>query len=639
MQADQKRAMLFTSIAILMTSTFISGCSPEKRINSASMIQRTKPASLIQEPIPHIQQDSLNFLVTALILTTIFAFIACYLLYQNYRKNKQLELKNRESLKQQEELIALSTATQATSEAKFSFFTHISNAFRVPLTLILLPLDEMLDNKNPLNIPKQQLNLIHKNVQRLLLMVNQLTDFRKIEYDKMKLELTCQDFVAFTRDIISSFKALALRKNIELKLSSSDKEIMVWFDKNMFDKVLFNLLSNAIKFSPENGRIQIRLKSDPADQTVEIAVSDSGNGMTEEEVKHVFELFYQADKGNFFGSGLGLSLSKEITELHQGTINIQSKKGYGTTFYIKLPLQQEQASEKLLISTDFPVNPNQLSQYTIGILPDNLSVPVVAEQDGYLNEETLLIIEENEELLDYLKNSFKEEYEVLTASSNSVGLKLAYEMIPDLIITDITLNEQSTLQITPALKNDDRTSHIPIIILTANGDEAHKISELKQMADLYITKPFNFLLLKESVKSLLWNRKLLKRKFTNESPAAQHTVSLSRSDKKFMHDFTSVIEQNIANDKFNVDDIASSLGISRIQLYRKTKVLLDCTINDYILNRRLKKAKYLLINEDLSISEITYQVGFSSPTYFSTVFKSKYNCTPSSYKKQIGVNT
>lgn len=630
MQADQKRGMFFIFISILMTSTFVSGCSPEKSTN-------TKP--VIKEPIQLVQQDSLNFLVTALILTTVFAFIACYLLYQNHAKNKQLELKNKESLKQQEELIALSTATQATAEAKFSFFTHISNAFRVPLTLILLPLDEMLDNKNALNIPKQQLNLIHKNVQRLLLMVNQLTDFRKIEYDKMKLEPTCQDLVAFSRDIIASFKALALRKNIELKLSSSVKEIMVWFDKNMFDKVLFNLISNAIKFSPENGKIQLRIKTDPADQTVEIAVSDNGNGMTEEEIKHVFELFYQADKGNFFGSGLGLSLSKEITELHQGTLAIQSQKGYGTTFYIKLPLKQLHSSEMPAISNNFAVSSGQLSQYTVGILPDNSPEPVAAEQDGYLNEETLLIIEENEELLEYLKNSFKEEYEVLTASSNSVGLKLAYEMTPDLIITDITLNEQSTLQITPALKNDDRTSHIPIIILTANGDEAHKINELKQMADLYMTKPFNFILLKESVKSLLWNRRLLQRKFRNESTVTQQTIPLSKSDKKFMHDFTSVIEQNIANDKFNVDDIASALGISRIQLYRKTKVLLDCTINDYILNRRLKKAKYLLINEDLSISEITYQVGFSSPTYFSTVFKSKYNCTPSSYKKQIGLNT
>ncbi|QNK63706.1 helix-turn-helix domain-containing protein [Pedobacter sp. PAMC26386] len=602
--------------------------------------KKTNSVSLVEKPMHTVHQDSLNFLVTALALAIIFAFIACYLLYQNRRKSNQLELKNKEALRQQEELVALSTATQATAEAKFSFFTHISNAFRVPLTLILLPLDEMLENKNPSHTSKHQLNLIHRNVQRLLLMVNQLTDFRKIEYDKMKIDLTPQDFVAFSKDIISSFKALALRKNIDLKLSSSDKEIMIWFDKNMFDKVMFNLLSNAIKFSPEHGKIQIGLKNNQADQILEISVSDNGNGMTEEEVKHVFELFYQADKGSFFGSGLGLSLSKEITELHHGTINIQSKKQEGTTFLIKLPLKQGYSiPEKPKNAPDFTISAAHLNQYTAGILQDSSVTSLNDEQDSYLNEESLLIIEENEELLEYLKSSFKGEYEVFTTTNNAQGLKLAVEMIPDLIITGITLTEKSTVQITPTLKNDERTSHIPIIILAANGNEEHKINEIKQMADLYLTKPFNFNLLKESVKNLLWNRKLLKRKFRSDQSSESNMAMLSKSDKKFMNDFTSVIEENIANDKFNVDDVANALGISRIQLYRKTKVLLDCTINDYILNRRLKKAKYLLINEDLSISEITYQVGFSSPTYFSTVFKSKYNCTPSSYKKQIAVNT
>lgn len=631
MQAEQKRVMLFINILTMMTSIFISGCSPEKRTDSISLLER---------PMRSILQDSLNFLITALILAITFALVAFYLLYQNYKKNNELEIKNKESLRQKEELITLSAANQATAEAKFNFFTHISNAFRVPLTLILLPLDEMLDSKNSLNVSKHQLNLIHRNVQRLLLMVNQLTDFRKIEYDKMKIDLTCQDFVAFSKDIISSFKALALRKNIELKLSASDKEIMVCFDKNMFDKVLFNLLSNAIKFSPEYGKVVIGLKKNPADQILEVTVSDQGNGMTEEEVKHVFELFYQAGKGGFFGSGLGLSLSKEITELHQGKISIQGKKGNGTTFHITLPLEQEQnVAENQKPITSFSVNADHLNQYTTEILQESSPQQLNKEQDSYHSEESLLIIEENEELLGYLKNSFEEDYEVFTASSNLQGLKLAYEMIPDLIITDITLKEKSVVQLTPALKNDSRTSHIPIIILSADGNEEHKINEIKQMADLYLTKPFNFTLLKESVKNLLWNRKLLKMKFMNDTPAENTTSVLSRSDKKFLSDFTSVIEQNIANDKFNVDDIATALGISRIQLYRKTKVLLDCTINDYILNRRLKKAKYLLINEDLSISEITYKVGFSSPTYFSTVFKSKYNCTPSSYKKQITINT
>ncbi|WP_152620267.1 sensor histidine kinase [Pedobacter lusitanus] len=208
MQADKKRVLLFISISIMMTSIFISGCFPEETANSVS---------LSDKPMRSVQQDSLNFLVTALILAIIFAVITSYLLYQNHQKNMQLEIKNKESLRQKEELIALSAANQATAEAKFSFFTHISNAFRVPLTLILLPLDEMLESRNSANAPKHQLNLIHRNVQRLLLMVNQLTDFRKIAYDKMKIDLTRQDFVVFSKDIISSFKALALKKKHRIK--------------------------------------------------------------------------------------------------------------------------------------------------------------------------------------------------------------------------------------------------------------------------------------------------------------------------------------------------------------------------------------------------------------------------------------
>ncbi|MBB6501544.1 ATP-binding protein [Pedobacter cryoconitis] len=618
MKAIKKGTTFFVYFYLLLVSIFACGCFSEN-------------------PSDSVHHDSLNFLVVILAVAIIFALIACYLLFQNQQKHKQLEIKNREILKQQEELIALSAAAQSAAEAKFNFFTHISNAFRVPLTLILLPVDEILEFKDLSAVHKHQMELIHKNVQRLLLMINQLTDFRKIEHDQMKIECTNQDFVAFSKDIISSFSLLASRKNIELKLFSSDKKIMSWFDKNMFDKVMFNLLSNAIKFSPENERVQIRLHHNKADEMLEIAIIDQGKGMTQEEIEHIFELFYQAEHGDFFGSGLGLSLSKEITELHQGTINIESKKGHGSTFCIKLPignipdLYEEQPSVN-----DFTIDTEQLNLYAADIPSP---APVHNDHDNYLNEESILIIDENEELLKYLKNSFQEEYEVFTASNNTQGLKLAYEMVPDLIIADINLSEKLAGQLTPALKNDDRTSHIPIIIISAINNKDHQINEIKQMADLYMTKPFSAAVLKESVKNLLWNRKLLKSKFRNDNPGESKMTVISKSDKKFLHDFTDIIEQNIANDKFNVEEIANALGISRIQLYRKTKVLLDSTINDYILNKRLKKAKYLLINEDLSISEITYRVGFSSPTYFSTVFKSKYNCTPSSYKKQITINT
>lgn len=248
-------------------------------------------------------------------------------------------------------------------------------------------------------------------------------------------------------------------------------------------------------------------------------------------------------------------------------------------------------------------------------------------------EESLLIIDQNKEVLLFLVENLKKEYEIFTAINGTEGLQMASEFIPDLIIIAVNLSEKSGYQIASALKHDHRTAHLPLILISANGTEDQKIIGMKQMADCFMTIPFNLLLLRESIKNLLWNRQLLKNKFSSELPSEAESTGMNRIDKKFMNDFNSFIEQNLDNDQLHVEDIARALGISRIQLYRKTRLLLNTTINDYILCRRLKKAKHLLANEELPISEITYRTGFSSPAYFSAVFKSKYNCTPSDFKK------
>jgi len=247
--------------------------------------------------------------------------------------------------------------------------------------------------------------------------------------------------------------------------------------------------------------------------------------------------------------------------------------------------------------------------------------------------ESILIIEQNKEQLKSLKEYFENDYEVFTSCSGLQGVNLAYQMIPDLIIAAVNLKEKSGFQIASELKHDNRTAHLPIILLSVNGTDEQKIIGNKQMADSFITYPLNFILLKENIINLLWNRKLLKNRFISELPLATRAISLNKSEMQFLNAFNSIIEQNMANEKFHVNDIAKELGISRIQLYRKAKVVLNCTINDVILNRRLKKAKHLLMNEELPISVITYETGFSSPAYFSAVFKSKYNCTPTDFKK------
>jgi AraC-like DNA-binding protein len=352
--------------------------------------------------------------------------------------------------------------------------------------------------------------------------------------------------------------------------------------------------------------------------------------MEANEVEHVFEQFYQADNGSAKGSGLGLSLSKEIVLLHHGIIEISSKKWEGTTFTITLPFDG---------STSVNVNNsarNTITDEVVKIYTSDLDEAVVNNESavfGLAKEQSILIIEDNMDLLNYLAEKLGNIYEVYTADNGGNGLSEAFDRVPDLIISDVVLPGMSGKNIAESLKTDLRTSHIPVILLTAQSSLEQQIDGIASMADAYITKPFNFDYLLAMIKNLLKNRVILKEHFISDSGHGKISVSKSL-DKKFLSDFSGIVEQNLGNEEFNVDDVCKAIGISRVQVYRKVKALLGCSITDYILNRRLKKAKYLLINESHSIAEITYMVGFSSPNYFSTVFKAKYDCTPTEFKRK-----
>jgi YesN/AraC family two-component response regulator len=351
------------------------------------------------------------------------------------------------------------------------------------------------------------------------------------------------------------------------------------------------------------------------------------------EAEHVFDQFYQADNGNAKGSGLGLSLSKEIVLLHHGNIKVSSKKWQGTIFTITLPLgnpynystnQPGKVVNTAAIDERSRIYTTDLEQGEIKTDTTPLSSP---------KEQSILIIEDNADLLNYLSDKLGIDYEVFTADNGVQGLTEAFEKVPDLIISDVVLPGMSGKAITENLKTDIRTSHIPVILLTAQASIEHQIDGIGSMADVYMVKPFNYDQLLATVKNLIKNRVILKEHFTSDVSHGKMPASKSL-DKKFLNDFAGIVEQNLANENFNVDDICKTIGISRVQLYRKVKALLGCSITDYILTRRLKKARYLLTHEGYSISEITYMVGFASPNYFSTVFKAQYNCTPSEFKRK-----
>ena len=585
-----------------------------------------------QRSVYNSQQVVLNIIVISLVLAIVFGGLAFYSLIENRKINKSLAAKNQEILVQRNQLIEMSAKAEVATEARLNFFTNVSHEFRTPLTLMLSPLQEMFGNEKLVASAGKNMKMIQQNAYRLLKLVNELIDYRKIGFDKQTIKASENNLVDFVREITETFRLHSQKLNIQLYLSSVEKDIRVWFDVNMLDKVFFNLISNAIKFSNDHGKIKVTIKREA--NFVYIDVEDNGVGMSAEDTSLIFDQFYQADNAPITGSGIGLSLSKEIVVLHHGQIEVKSEKWKGTRFTVKLPLGNEHLGpmEKTYYKNEWPDLNEWSKVYQAGlekIIPEK-------ETDAFSQpkEHSILIVEDNYDLLHYLTERFSEHYDVYTANNGNIAITKAYEKVPDLILSDVVLPGISGKSISEKLKSDVRTSHIPIILLTAQSSAEHQISGIQAMADMYITKPFNLEYLMASVQNLIRNRLILKEHFTSDISVTEKLPISKSLDKKFINDFAGIVEQNLANDKFNVDDICKLIGVSRVQLYRKVKALLGCSITDYILNRRLKKAKYLLNNEQHNISEITYMVGFSNPNYFATVFKAKYGCTPSEFKKK-----
>lgn len=563
-------------------------------------------------------------LAIALILSSVFY----YLFKENKKISRKLMAQKDEISSQKNKLEKLVTQLKEATDAKFNFFTNISHELRTPLTLIIGPLEDTLVSSRLHFTLKNNLELVQRNAFRLLKLINQLMDFRKIEEGKMEINASTQVLGDFVFEISNEFKDLARKKHISLNMNDKTAGLNIDFDQSMIDKVLFNLLSNAFKFTEENGTINITIDQDKEQENAIIEIEDNGIGMSTEDVEHAFDVFYQGHSSTFKGTGLGLALSKELIKAHNGNIIINSKKGSGTCFTITLPFKQNKGLRAIKYNDD--KNLKETHIYTTDVLPHNYEKVTTKTSE---NLASILIIEDNDDLNSFLSNRLEGSYEVLTAKDGNEGMNKAFDVVPDLIISDIIMPGMSGLKLAEILKNDLRTSHIPIILLTAKTSIEDQIEGMKSFADLFISKPFNLKYLEESIVSLLRNRAVLREHFISELPSESRSNSSNKLDRKFISEFTSLIESNLANEDLSVDDIYKGLGISKIQLYRKTKALLGFSVNDYILSVRLQKAKYLLMNEDLTISEVAYKVGFSSQAYFSTVFKSKFSVTPSEFKE------
>jgi signal transduction histidine kinase/ligand-binding sensor domain-containing protein/DNA-binding response OmpR family regulator len=508
---------------------------------------------------------------------------------------------------------------------KIKFFTNISHEFRTPLSLILSPIDELIKTVDK---PDQQhhLLMIKRNGKRLLNLVNQLLDFRKMEYNELKLCLKQGDIIAFIKEISSSFIDVAHQKQIQYLFESELCSLTTNFDHDKMERILFNLLSNSFKFTPSGGHISVMLNLSGPDEfakeqkTLEIKVIDTGIGILKENQEKVFERFFQDNiPENLLnqGSGIGLSITKEFIKMHGGTIKIESEPDYGTCFIIKIPVV-EQIGEEII---DIPLQEE----------PSYRVLKNADETAGSTKKPTVLLVEDNDDLRFYLKDNLKNSFHIIEAANGKEGWQKALALHPKLIVSDISMPEMNGLELCKKIRGDNRTVQIPIILLTALTTEHDQLAGLDSGANDYIVKPFNFEILLTKIHNLLRMQQSMKKTYQKQIEIQARDIVVVSEDEKFLKNALEYIENNITNPNFSVEELSSNLNLSRVSLYKKLLTLTGKTPVDCIRTIRLKRAIQLLEKSKLSIANVAYEVGFNNAAYFAKVFKEEFGILPSEY--------
>lgn len=515
------------------------------------------------------------------------------------------------------------------TEAKLMFFTNISHEFRTPLTLIVSPLKELLDSSDLPPKVYKSLNYIDKNTNRLLNLINQLLDFRKADHGLLSLDVSNGNFVRFSNEVFLYFKQAAKSKNIRYYFRANKEVIQFPFDRNKMEIVLCNIISNALKYTNEGNRIRIKVDSD--DEFCIISIKDTGIGMKESDLDKIFDRFFQIKSANtakMIGSGIGLSFSKKIVELHHGTISVTSKPNEGTEFIIKLAMNP--SLYEGFINQNFMTSDN-ISGYTKNNTSEELDINTLKIEP---KKNTVLVIDDNPEILSYLKDIFSEDYHVIEAEDGDAGFKKASLEIPDLIISDVMMPVKDGITMSKELKSQITTSHIPIILLTARTSTVFEIEGLKTGANDYVTKPFDAKVIKARVESLLDNRDKLRAHLVNKvrfEPTASEIAADADTENNFITKAILLVEQNMENQEFGIDNMVDELNMSRSSLFRKIKSLTGLSLSAFIRSIRLKRAAHLILTSELNLSQISYEVGFNDYKYFKTSFRKQFKCLPSKY--------
>lgn len=517
---------------------------------------------------------------------------------------------------------------------KLKFFTNISHEIRTPLTLIIGPLEKILKNDLSKAEIKENLRLVNRNAKTLEKLISQLLDFRKLEAGNLKLDLVEGDIVEFTRNIVHSFNDLALEKQVKLRFNTLKKRLFASFDPDKIEKILNNLLSNAFKFTEAGGHISVNLSlifdtedddfsaSEKEKQFIEFVVKDTGRGIPSGNLNKIFMRFFQSDdEAKDSGTGIGLALVKELVAIHKGNIFVTSKPGKGTKFTVRIPyLQAESKFTDVESARHEKAEKPAVQQNELPVQP--------AEN---LQSKIMLMVEDNADVRQFIAGHFSSMFQIVEARNGEEGWEKALEHIPDIIISDVIMPNMNGYEFCERVKNDERTSHIPVLLLTALHSKDHEIKGITTGADDYITKPFDLSVLQAKVENMLSIRESLKERFSRNVILEPSNVEITSPDERFLRKAMEVIEENISDCDLDIETFSEKVGVSRMQLYRKLHALTNMTVKEFIRHIRLKRAVQLLVQNKMNVSEVAYEVGFKDLSHFRKCFKREYGMSATEY--------
>ncbi len=578
------------------------------RVKTANAAMESGGRVLKIRILPPFWETPLAYLLYVLAIAGALA-TARWILLERERMNVRMDQERREA-RQLHELDLM----------KIKFFTNVSHEFRTPLTLMLTPLEGLL--KTTQNNPeiRKQLSLIHRNATRLFNLVGQLLDFKKMEVEDAVYTPERGDIVQFLREIVYTFSDLSERRHIVFSFRSERKSIQAHFDPEKLSRIMYNLLSNAFKFTPEHGRVDVSLSvsGNSGSNFLAISVKDSGIGIPGEDLPKVFDRFFQHRLPSHIvnqGSGIGLSITREFVKLHGGSIRAESEVGTGSTFIVTLPVYEpgelDVQEESPAAEQERPPSPEEK--------PDR---PV------------LLVVEDNDDFREYMRETLGRDYTVYEASNGKIGLEMTLDLIPDLIVSDLMMPEMDGLELCRFIKTDRRISHIPLVLLTARAEDEQKLQGYETGADAYVIKPFRMDILLARIKNLIIRRDMIQKQFQQYIEVEPSAITIRSVDEEFISKAIRIVEENLANPEYTVEELSSEMAMSRMYLYKKLLSLTGKTPLEFIRIIRMRRAASLLEKSKLTVAEIAYQVGFNNPKYFTRLFKEEFKVLPTEYRKQ-----